>query len=353
MNMKKYVWLIVLAASLASCSAADGSVQSGGDVQSDGSIDGDLASDDIGVDEDSSAPDLSDPIYEGNDFEPPTGAVPAPSDTDVADGPWNRRLLVARSDDEGLTWTRTGAVLTDRADVPSAVRDEAGRIFIYYISYHPEYRDQIVAAVSLDEGLSWVHKEVDLGLATGQRGADPAAVLLDDGRIRVYFSSRIQGGYTATHSSVSDDGLNFTLEDGVRWELDEEPVIAPTVLKTGDTWRLFRIGDGGSNMEATATDGLTFSDTRQLDFGDRFIVGESGLAVTGGYRLYLFQNMMSDRQSARIASAFSVDGEDWTLERGGLSFDSAILQETDSLRNGTVVATGQGEYLMFYLSVIP
>ena len=41
------------------------------------------------------------------------------------------------------------------------------------------------------------------------------------------------------------------------------------------------------------------------------------------------------------------------LLKGGLRFDPAVSEETNSLRNGTVVAGEPGEHLMFCLSVIP
>lgn len=290
--------------------------------------------------------------YTKSDLTPPSGRAERPADAKTDnDGPaWNRRILTAFSSDEGKTWQKTNTIFTDRAEVPSAVADATGRIFVYYQSYHPDHKNAILVAVSEDDGATWAHKTIAIDLPSTQKGADPSVVVLDDGRFRMYFSAVIPGeSKVSTHSATSSDGINFTMDPGVRFTVADRGVVAPTVVRTGGQWYLFYIGDGGKNYRASSTDGLIFGSAEVLQL-DGYFVGESAIAVEGGYRMFAFSG--APGKVTGVRSLFSVDGASWASEGDVLSLDGSNL-ESVTLRTATAVRLSDKRLMMFYTTVIP
>ena len=109
----------------------------------------------------------------------------------------------------------------------------------------------------------------------------PAGIQLSDGRVRLYFCQlRSNSQVYDILSAISNDGLNFTVEPGVRINAtagylgDSTSVCYPTIVKLGDgTYRMYfnginssnltPVGPGASGMwriyTAKSTDGLVFT----------------------------------------------------------------------------------------------
>lgn len=86
-----------------------------------------------------------------SDFERPHGR----GDHAGTEGPWTRRILGARSVD-GLTWVKTGVVISDQADVPDLVVDARGILYLYYYGWTVgPYQNRPALAMSSDGGASW------------------------------------------------------------------------------------------------------------------------------------------------------------------------------------------------------
>jgi hypothetical protein len=285
-----------------------------------------------------------------NDFAPPSGKVSGPGEY----GPWNTRLMIATSND-GLTWTRTNRILSDQADVPDAISDARGWIFVYYVTWAEAVRNRIVVAVSPDNGVSWSYKRVNI--ANVPEGwapqVDPDVMLLDNGNFRLYFTSDPDGaGPTKprTYSAISSDGLNFTLEGGVRFAVEEQEVLDPTLLKVDEVWHYFAGGVGeGVNYHATSVDGLNFTRTSDVQI-DRLMFA-NGIAVPGGYRFYCFD--VESPPTHSIWSIFSTDGETWEVERKILDVNVATGFESVFVRDPAVLRILDGTYMMFYTTRIP
>ena len=185
------------------------------------------------------------------------------------------RLLSAHSMD-GLTWTpepgvRLGAkqggagefrvVSPEVAPVP----DGTGRLRMYYeCSPNPESGPATLrSAISDDGGLEWtVEDGVRMGASDGSFSA-PRLIYLDDGRCRLYLSERGSG----IKSALSDDGLNFELEPGVRIEggstYDAVNAFAPEVLRIrSGGYRMYFSGYSASTqaqvLGAVSEDGLNW-----------------------------------------------------------------------------------------------
>ncbi len=185
------------------------------------------------------------------------------------------RLLSAYSVD-GLTWTpepgvRLGAkqggagefrvVSPEVAPLP----DGTGRLRMYYeCSPGPDNGPSTLrSAISDDGGLEWTVEEgVRIGDPNGSFNA-PRLIFLDDGRCRLYFSER--GG--GINSALSDDGLNFQREPGVRITggstYDAVNAFAPEVLRIrSGGYRMYFSGYSASTqaqvLGAVSEDGLTW-----------------------------------------------------------------------------------------------
>jgi len=286
-----------------------------------------------------------------SDFTPPAGAAPTPAGVTDDGGTFNRRLLLATSPD-GLTWTKTNQVLANQGDAQSMIVGPDGTIFVYYLTYHEDYRDLMVAAVSSDNGETWCHKALDFTYVEGvAKGADPAMLSLSDGRFRMYFSGSSDSTGVKTRSAVSSDGISFVQESGVRFPNDNGRPIAPSLIQIGATTHLFWVS-GMSNGHATSTDGQTFVDVGTVDLGGGNYIAESGLEFDDGYRMFVFGPPNTDGHE--LYFAYSADGASWTFEPEPLlPIDDGSSLETNGIRGATAAQLDDGTYLMVYASNIP
>lgn len=246
-----------------------------------------------------------------NDARPPG---PQPSSTD---GPWNRDLQVAYSDD-GLTFGAS-AVFVERGGVPCVIRDRDGRlvaVFQWFPFDRQDDFDQVAVAFSSDDGSTWStpSRIVVDGLPAGlMRPFDPTIVQLEDGRYRLYFTSNATGGRgkPAIYSAISADGLDYTFEEGARFAPTSGTVDAAVVWFRG-AWHMFSHtseANTGKGYHAVSTDGLAFTELSRVDVGSgRQWIGNA--VATGDVLRYYG----SGRDG--IWSATSADGSNWTLDSG-------------------------------------
>jgi hypothetical protein len=255
-----------------------------------------------------------------SDIIPGSGEGRAPAGSLGQDGPWNHRVLSATSSD-GLAWVEDGRIISDQASVPDAIIDKDGNIRVYYVDW---YNGGLSVALSHD-GVNWIYKKV-LGLTP--EWADPAVVLLPDGRYRLYASYMPMGGsQDKIISAISNYGISFVQEEGVRYQSTEGTITDPDIVKMGDVWRMF-VSLGNRNLATVSNDGLNFSRENILPFEGAV---SCTIPVENGYRMYYI------RQGG-IYSSFSSDGRNWVSE--GLGVDKAADPTVIRLQNGT--------YKMFY-----
>lgn len=236
---------------------------------------------------------------------------------DPADGPWNRDLVVFRSQD-GLAFSRP-VTFIERAGVPCVIADARGRlvaVFQWFPFDRREAFDRVAVAFSTDRGESWSAPQpmVVNGLPGGlMRPFDPTVVQLADGRYRLYFTSNTEGptGVPAIYSAVSDDAVTYQFEPGARFAPAEGTVDAAVVLFEG-AWHLFshnQRANTGAGYHATSADGLVFTRRADVSVGaGRQWIGNA-VAVGGRLRYY-----GSGRDG--VWSAVSEDGDTWSVEPG-------------------------------------
>ena len=260
--------------------------------------------------------------------------------------PLQNRILIATSAD-GLAWQRTGTVFCDSGDVPDAVRGPDGRFYVHYQGLWTHTMDGIMVGISADGINDWTFHQVQLPGTSGWPGrpCDPDVILFGD-TFRLYFTGDPVGdGYPETHSAVSLDGFNFTVEPGIRFEAANRMVLDPSLVRTGDTLQYFAGGaTPGANWHAHSIDGLTFA--RQPDVAVDSLMFSNGLALDSGFRFYGFRNMPPNG----IKSVFSPDGGTWNLEPGWrLELDSTSPLEYRYVKDAAVVRTDSG-FIMYYVT---
>ncbi|GEM_PF-1443775 len=272
-----------------------------------------------------------------------------PEITQLSDGSWmmythgwprkddSRNDIYGYSSRDGLRWKAEG-MLIEKASMPAAVQLPDGRIRLYFVRNTSE-ASGVMSAVSSADGLYF---SIEDGYRFLIGGGAPKDVIgykqfyavtgpgdpkdittmahlniieLEQGGYRIFFD---EGGMRAdvrkygekawpmwrVRSITSQDGLRWTLDPGVRIEVEQSPLVemqragSSSVVKIGDEYRMyFTAGFSpwedlqpwkrwawGGIYEAVSKDGLNFSiiDKRLLSGGDAAII-----QTKDWFRMYL------------------------------------------------------------------
>jgi hypothetical protein len=195
-------------------------------------------------------------------------------------GPFNDEVYGAVSTD-GVTFEELPGPFFERASVPEVVElarpgaaGPAGLLLLYFVDFSGERLEpssEGVSVASSTDGRVWTAKEPVRVLGKRHRGAavDPSVVQLADGRLRMYFfgSEATRGDPAAVpgdhviYSALSEDGLTFTVESGVRFQATG--ITDPDVLRVGEEWWMV-LSRGQETLLARSEDGLTFTEDPRL-----------------------------------------------------------------------------------------
>lgn len=250
-------------------------------------------------------------------------------------GPYRDQISYATSADL-LHWTASGVILVEHTSVPDAIVKD-GVIWAYFVDVTQEGKpEQIGVLRSADLGQTWSEKVfIEIIGGCNVVPVDPSPFLLPDGRIRLYFPdfgpqrSGNKGDQIQIRSAISSDGLQFTMEDGIRFERVGGQFDPSVVLVDGVYHMYVGTKDGQQVISATSTDGLTFTEEG---------VAYSGSAVPEVY----YDGTRYILYTAGIEMASSTDGKTFTKlpnrfsAPGGMTADPGVVQ------------LGDGQYLMVY-----
>jgi hypothetical protein len=270
----------------------------------------------------------------------PHNLVPVPA----RPGPWDNDLVIATSKD-GLVFEKATRFV-ERGGVPHVATDAKGRliaVFQWFPFEKPEAFDKVGVRISEDNGKSWsepkpiVVKNLPEGYA---RPFDPTLVLLEDGRLRLYFTSHRPDRRTpAIYSAVGADGVEYEFEPGARLAVEGEAVIDCACARLGKTFHLYSpIQDGpGRAYHAVSDDGLTFRRVEDVGIAndterERRWLG-CALSTADGIRFY-------GTGRGRVWSAVSKDGASWQVDEQTRAegADPGVARAAD----GTYVLIGTG-----------
>jgi hypothetical protein len=195
----------------------------------------------------------------------------------------------------------------------------AGDVLMYFPSFETftgPGGEQLVMAKSTDSGKTWSARQSVTFTNKVNSGAavDPSAVQLDDGTIRLYYygpSAPIgsvpsdpanEQGEHSFYSAVSDDGINFTGDAGVRFA--KSKVTDPDVIYHQGRWLMY-YSLGQTSGIASSADGLAFEDTELSWNGG----GVPGAYVDPANYVHLY-----GCSKGGIQTASSIDGVTFTDE---------------------------------------
>lgn len=201
--------------------------------------------------------DVSAPKQQGSSLTPPR----------AEDGPWSRDLKIVF----GATLDSLGEATTfvERAGVPSVVQRQDGSLlaaFQWFPEDNDDAFDRVAVSSSTDGGATWSDPEpiVIEGLPDGyQRPFDPTLVVLEDGLVRLYFTSSTEekpgpNQVTSIYAATSEDGVTYAYEDEV-FAIDGERMYDAAAVLYEDVWHITT--PHSPNIGAyhgTSADGLDF-----------------------------------------------------------------------------------------------
>lgn len=175
-----------------------------------------------------------------------------------ANGPWNSDIAVYSVSVVGHA---ERLAIFPRAGVSTLARLWDGRLiaaFQHFPEHDPDHFDRVAVAFSSDEGQSWTQPQPIRvrGMESGlMRPFDPTLVPLPDGRIRIYFTSNRGQDFRTSrpeiYSAISQDGVEYTFEPGVRFGIEGRPVIDCAVALHDGMFHLYA-PDNGSTEEFVA-----------------------------------------------------------------------------------------------------
>ncbi len=291
--------------------------------------------------------------------------------------------------DPGLLWQKDPAIALDadspldslRALTPNVITIDNG-YRMYYTGLGPELAAKgsigcILSAWS-DDGIHW-KKEAGIRVGNFPPLADawtlcPDVIPLADGRWRMYFEARSRSTPTVVLSAISEDGLDWIVEEGIRvsnpdWSYGSPRCIyipqtnRSKSLSSHDRYRLYfhhyrhpmRGGMDAQNhiISAISDDGLNF----RLDAGVRLAqeapqwesyavyAPEVIRLQDGSYRMYY--SSWSTTVRGGVFAARSPDGLNWSKEgppilRLDRPLDNKMVSEP------CVITLKEGEYRLYY-----
>lgn len=209
---------------------------------------------------------------------------------------------------------------------------KAGTLLLYFVDFNerPGPGQEQVSVSSSQDGRQWGSAENISITGKPYEGAavDPSVLQLEDGRLRMYFfGAELNAlGDPASHegphkiySAVSDDGLHFITEPGIRFEA--QGITDPEVIFTGKEWLMF-LSHGRETLLARSKDGLQFTQDETVYFQEGGVPGAVVLP-DGKIRVFL----------SRFGNIFHIV---WNPD--SLLYDSTSLTQTLDKGSGLMVA---------------
>lgn len=219
-------------------------------------------------------------------------------------------------------WTKEDKIRIDPGISPDVIRLADGTWKMYYT-----VNEGIVSAFS-QNGLEWNKDEgvrVQPEYHSKEQGkiGSPSVIKLAKGGFRMlYEGSDTKQTAFAIFSAVSTDGIEWKKEKGKRLtatnRFDQSIAASPDVVTTPDGRLFMYFSDGDTIKLAVSSDeGKTWRERGISGLPEACLDPTVKVMSDGMYRMYFAKSASSDRLlKAKILSARSSDGIDWTVESG-------------------------------------
>lgn len=233
-------------------------------------------------------------------------------------GPFYHQVYKAASSD-GLNFTQKGEMIIDKASVPDVVKANDGKLYIYAVDGARRSNSGLMVAISGDNGTSWKQGSVQIkSESEGMPAADPQAILQDNGSIRLFYlvvtglpdkkngqPLNTNQGTFMIRSALSQDGVNFIEEEGIRYQSNNEMITDPDLIKINNKWYMY-LSKGSELITTVSSDGNTFEFLQSIR--NNGSVSKTIPIDDNQFRQYFCRN--------GISSATSANGLNWTDDPG-------------------------------------
>jgi len=300
-----------------------------------------------------------------NPFIPFSTGVPQRPFEDMP-GPWDQDVWVYRANADGKV---EPLVTFERAGVPTVARLKDGRLIAAYQHFPKDDErnfDRVAVRFSPDDGNTWTLPQPIVVEGMGDdlaRPFDPTLVPLPDGRVRLYFTSNDRRNPAfamsppAIYSAVSQDGVHYTFEPGVRFAIEGRITIDCAAALHDGVFHLFVPDNGtaaemeqnrgqhqpprgGRGYHATSKDGLTFErvDDVSLDGNIRWL---GNVQSIDGKLVFIGTGSLGGPRQGGIWMAESSEGRSWKPLEGPVlrGADPAAVKTRDG--GWILIVTGE------------
>ncbi|MBM2814033.1 MAG: hypothetical protein HW421_795 [Ignavibacteria bacterium] len=194
----------------------------------------------------------------------------------MQNGPWNSPLKFALSNDG--TNFNSEKIFQDSAGVPSVIKWKGDTLACVFQWFRQPVNslswDRVAVKFSYNLGITWTEPVpiVVTGIpANYQRPFDPTLTVIENNKLRIYFSSSdgIPKGMDTsinTYSATSSDGINYQFESGARYDNLQSKVIDPAVIYFNNEWHYLSPAGAPQDgaFHCTSTDGLVFTEKLKI-----------------------------------------------------------------------------------------
>lgn len=284
--------------------------------------------------------------------------APSPETTPIPDStPAPEPVPKSEEPTTQFIWTVEPGICLEDATVPNILRLEDGRFRLYYGG-----PGGILSAIS-DGGLTFT-KEPGVRVPSGSAGSlemivsDPTLVRLKDGSVRMYYKGATGGGGPgqAIHSifsAISTDGLRFEKE-GIRIDSQQTPddgwaSVPEAILLPDGRVRIYYVSDGADVghgiVSAISEDGLNFTREGPVLAG---FVDPAVIKLAGGEYLMLAVAIPSGPKGGPdatpgIYSFTSLDGINFK--------DRELVLTGEGNIDPAIVEVASGTYRVYYWNI--
>ena len=246
---------------------------------------------------------------------------------------------------DAFNFTPENVLLLDHASVPDAVVGPDGETWVYYVNGVAEQHG--IWAARQNAAGEW--EAIDCVRIDGQfngNAVDPDIVRLPDGRYRLFFYEGFfitpvpqDAGAHPIFSAISEDGLNFTLEQQL---VALEDVTDPSAVRLPDGSWLLALPQKRETLVLRSADGFNFDPAGIVRLSPG---GIPELAALPDGRVRLFY-----ATGGGIGSYISSDnGQTWQAE-SGLRINKPVGEEIAA--DPSLLALPDGSYELYYKTAV-
>jgi len=238
--------------------------------------------------------------------------------------PYYHSIWKATSND-GRAWTKENRLIIDHASVPHPTQLANGSIVVYYVNGSIDTFDCSIT----EDGINYKYGDCKLFNYTTQKAWDPYVIKLDNGKYRLFFFGPEQGGpgqlpqmaSNKIYSALSDDGINFYQESGIRFQHNE--ITDPAVIFVDGVWKMY-LAKGPGVLIATSSDGYSF--TKVGEYNTQGSVPDILKLDDGSLLLFICRNGISYMTPPEISGSTNTLGVAISVDQGYITCDPGIVR---------------------------